>query len=88
MEGMKKGGNFQYNDGGVFHESGLRSGGQSILDAKGKPLSMRKEREILFNILQSVFEQTREGSDVAIDNKDVADVQRKSTQNKDCYGLQ
>ena len=69
IEGMKKGGGFQYNDGGVFHESGLRSGGQSILDAKGKPLSMRKEREILFNILQSVFEQTREGSDVAIDTK-------------------
>ena len=67
----KRGGNnFVFNDGGLFHGQDItRSGGESILDKKGNPINMNKERELIVKLLHNMVKQTREGSDVGIDTK-------------------
>lgn len=63
-------GNFQYNEGGVFHGNEYtRSGGESVFDKKGNPINLQKEREAIFNLLNNANIQTREGSDTALDFK-------------------
>jgi len=67
----KRGGNnFVFNDGGLFHGQDMtRSGGESILDKKGNPINMNKERELILKLLHNTVKQTREGSDVGLDTK-------------------
>ena len=69
----KRGGNnFVYNEGGIFHgREQLRSGGQSILDKDGKTISLDKERDLIFRLLYNTHQQTRKGSDVALDFKNM-----------------
>tara|TARA_R100001509_G_scaffold162180_1_gene133159 strand:+ start:5020 stop:10974 length:5955 start_codon:yes stop_codon:yes gene_type:complete len=71
LEGMKRRvGGMGFNEGGLFRGSPIfRHGGESILDKKNKPVSMNKEREIIFKMLYNGFSQTREGSDAALDFK-------------------
>ena len=64
-------GNFMHNDGGTYHdgrEFGLLHGGPSVTTKKGKPISMGKEREIIFQMLKHGLEETRMGSDVSLQN--------------------
>jgi len=69
----KRGGNnFVYNEGGIFHgREQLRSGGQTILDKDGKTISLDKERDLIFRLLHNAHQQTRKGSDVALDFKNM-----------------
>lgn len=71
LEGIKRRvGGMGFNEGGIFRGNPIfRHGGESILDGKNKPISMNKEREIIFKLLHNGFAQTREGSDVALDFK-------------------
>ena len=62
---------FQFNNGGVFHELAqdqLTSGGETV-QFKGQPISMRREREAIVNVLQHAHRATRAGSDIAMDFK-------------------
>jgi len=69
----KRGGNnLIFNNGGVFKEVGgeyLQHGGESATDAKGNPVSMSKERQVIFDILHNTHKETKGGSDVALDFK-------------------
>tara|TARA_R110000822_G_scaffold59325_11_gene148147 strand:- start:8922 stop:14888 length:5967 start_codon:yes stop_codon:yes gene_type:complete len=66
----RSGNNFVFNDGGLFHGQDMtRSGGESILDKKGNPINMNKERELIVKLLHNTVKQTREGSDVGLDTK-------------------
>lgn len=71
LEGIKRRvGGMGFNEGGIFRGNPIfRHGGESILDGKNKPISMNKEREIIFKLLHNGFAQTREGSDVALNFK-------------------
>lgn len=74
-QGLKRGGSrFAFNDGGIFHDiadDSCTSGGESVLMGKRKmkPISMKREREAIVNVLKHAGKATQRGSDIAMDFK-------------------